>query len=153
MYCCIPEVMTVIGRISDVVRSGHRCSFVAWRSEGKVMAMQCNFYRLQLLVFTNNELLHTRKRRLIRLHRCHRTRQMNSGCLAPETASSKVRKCGWIHCVMQRKISSRVQRIHCQLTGPAIAGHRKCLTVYHQPLCFRGRRVNTEFLELCPWPV
>jgi hypothetical protein len=53
---------------------------------------------------------------------------------------------------MQRKISSTVQRIHCQLTGPAIAGRYKCLTMYHRPLCFRGSRVNTEILELWPWP-
>ena len=28
---------------------------------------------------------------------------------------------------MQREVSSRVQSIHCQLTGPAIAGRPKCL--------------------------
>ena len=40
---------------------------------------------------------------------------MMLGRLAPETARSRV-------CVMQRKISSTVQKIRCQLMGPAIAG-------------------------------
>jgi hypothetical protein len=43
---------TLIGRISDVVRSGLGPDFVAL--EGVLMAMQCNFHRLPLIVFTNN---------------------------------------------------------------------------------------------------
>jgi hypothetical protein len=46
-YCCIREAMNLIGRISDVVRSGRGFSFVERRSEGEVMAMQCNSCRLQ----------------------------------------------------------------------------------------------------------
>ena len=40
---------------------------------------------------------------------------MMLGRLAAETARSRL-------CVMQRNVSSTVQRIRCQLTGPAIAG-------------------------------
>jgi len=52
------------------------------------------------------------------------------------------------HCVTQRKVSSRVQRIDCQLTGPEIAGRLKCLTMYTTARSDLGvRRVRIEFLR------
>jgi hypothetical protein len=36
--CCIPQVMTLTRRISDVVRAGRGSHFVERRSEGEVMA-------------------------------------------------------------------------------------------------------------------
>jgi len=53
---------------------------------------------------------------------------------------------------MQRKVSRRVQRIHYQLTGPAIAVCLKFLTSYPRPLCRGSRHVCTEFSEQFPWP-
>ena len=48
------EETTLIGHISAVVRSGRGSDFVAQKERGSVMAMQCNFNRLQLIFFTNN---------------------------------------------------------------------------------------------------
>ena len=54
------------------------------RSEGVVMAMQGNFHRLQLIVFTDTLYLYTK--RLIRHHCCRRSHYMMLGRLVPETA-------------------------------------------------------------------
>ena len=43
-----------IGRIVGVVRSVRGSEFVALKEWGSVMAMQCNFHRRPLIVFTNN---------------------------------------------------------------------------------------------------
>ena len=48
------EETTLIGHICDVVWSGCGSNFVAYKEWGSVMAMQSNYHRLQLIVFTNN---------------------------------------------------------------------------------------------------
>jgi hypothetical protein len=55
------------------------------------MAMQYNSRRLQYYSLLCNEWIQTRERRLVRLHHCHRTRQMNLGRLGSEPASLKIR--------------------------------------------------------------
>jgi hypothetical protein len=57
-----------------------------FRSEGEVTAMQCNFHRLQMLVFDG----YTNEKRLSRHHCCLWTRQMVSGRLVLETARLRV---------------------------------------------------------------
>ena len=54
---------------------------------------------------------------------------------------------------MQRKVASRVQMIHHQLTGPTTASRLECHTLHSRPLRYRSEHeLVTEFLELFPWP-
>ena len=91
------------------------------RSAGEVMAMQFNFHRLQLTVFTNSSYT--------------QVKETNQAPLLPpdspdDVGTSYTRDCLVdSDCTMQRRVSkNKVQMIHHQLTGPTIASRLKYLT-------------------------
>ena len=95
------------------------------------MAMQCNFHRLPLIVFTNNQQL------------CTQRKETNQASLLPLDSSDDVgtscpRDCLIESvCVMQRKVANKVQTIPHQLTGPVTASRLECPTLLSRPLCYR----------------
>ena len=85
------------------------------------MAMQFNFHRFQLIVFTNSSYT--------------QVKETNQAPLLPpdspdDVGTSYTRDCLVdSDCIMQRRVSkNKVQMIHHQLTGPTIASRLKCLT-------------------------